>query len=586
MADDAGQRLDAAWRAAWPGALACWSRLTRLSDPIFVTERDAEKAEGLTGSFAMIRLSDHAVVVSLRLVERAGLQRFAKEILAHEIGHHVYCPADLSDHARLVARMRAGLPTKEQLAPFIANLYADLLINDRLQRANELDMAGVYRTLGGGSADALWTLYMRIYEILWAVESGQLAHRRAVTDAIEGDAQLGARLIRSYRREWLAGAGRFACLCLPYLLQDDGAEVRGLLAGLLDTVDAGADGVPDGLVEMDADEISGAIHPSEDAALAEDASSRPASPPAPGAEHRGSKGRKNEGQYRGPIEYRELLESLGTGLSPARIVARYYRERARPHLVRFPSRRSPDVREPVLEGLEPWDFGQPLSRADWFESVITSPVVIPGVTTVARHVGEAPGPEPAEVPLDLYVGIDCSGSMPDPATQLSYPVLAGTILALSALRAGARVKVVLSGESPGRAVSTRGFVRDEDEVLDVLTEYLGTGYAFGIHRLRDTFGDPAEPSKAPTHVVILTDQDIFSMLDGEHAGELGWDIARDALHTARGGGTFVLHMPPSWRSDNVERMVDMGYHVHRIHDWSELVAFARAFGRATYEEAR
>ena len=29
---------------------------------------------------------------------------------------------------------------------------------------------------------------------------------------------LGARLIRSYARDWLDGSGKFAALCLPYLL--------------------------------------------------------------------------------------------------------------------------------------------------------------------------------------------------------------------------------------------------------------------------------------------------------------------------------------------------------------------------------
>ena len=71
--------------------------------------------------------------------------------------------------------MRVGLPTKEHLAPFIANLYSDLLINDRLQRSAGLDISGVYLRLGSESRDRLWTLYMRTYELLWKLERGQLA---------------------------------------------------------------------------------------------------------------------------------------------------------------------------------------------------------------------------------------------------------------------------------------------------------------------------------------------------------------------------------------------------------------------------
>src|SRR5262249_4762601 len=149
-------------------------------------------------------------------------------------------------------------------------------------------------------------------------------------------------------------------------------------------------------------------------------------------------------------------------------------ERALPHLVRFPSRRAPRSVEPLPEGLDAWDAGSPLERVDWVETVVRSPHVVPGVTTVQRTYGESPGREPKRTPVDLYVGIDCSGSMPNPRLRTSYPAIAGAIVSLSALRAGARVKVVLSGE-PGQTFSMPDFRRDEREILDVLTRYLGTG---------------------------------------------------------------------------------------------------------------
>ena len=134
-----------AWAAQWPPALSLWSKFTRLNEPRWCfTDAEAE-AEGLTQSFAMIRLADQAVVVNLSMIEAMHLERFALEILAHEIGHHVYAPADLSDYARMIAHMRWGLPTKEHLAGFISNLYTDLLINDRLQRSAGLETGSTRR---------------------------------------------------------------------------------------------------------------------------------------------------------------------------------------------------------------------------------------------------------------------------------------------------------------------------------------------------------------------------------------------------------------------------------------------------------
>jgi hypothetical protein len=81
-----------AWRAKWPGALACWSRYVQLSEPRWCLNASDEKREHLQGSFAMIRLVDHAVVISLSQVRNQGLDEFSIEIMAHEIGHHVYTP--------------------------------------------------------------------------------------------------------------------------------------------------------------------------------------------------------------------------------------------------------------------------------------------------------------------------------------------------------------------------------------------------------------------------------------------------------------------------------------------------------------
>src|SRR5205814_5336109 len=88
---------------------------------------------------------------------------------------------------------------------------------------------------------------------------------------LEGDTQLGARLIRSYAREWLDGAGRFAALLLPYLLEDSGQDVDRLLRGWLDTRGAGtcAGEPPAGLAEVEEDEALGALHPSLDPELSE-----------------------------------------------------------------------------------------------------------------------------------------------------------------------------------------------------------------------------------------------------------------------------------------------------------------------------
>lgn len=600
------------WDAAWPEALACWSRFVKLSSPRWCLTEADEEQEGLTSSFAMIRLTDHAVVVSLRQVRDQGLQDHAREILAHEVGHHVLAPADLRDNARLLARVRRGLPGREDYGPLVANLYTDLLINDRLQRDHGLDMAGVYTILDKGEpAGTLWSLCMRICEILWSLPRQSLCHKGAFAGLgggpsagkagkggkggkkkaasapnmnPEGDASLGARLARTYARDWLAGAGRFAALCLPYLMRD--TEKGEAMAVWLDALAPGAGGeIPDGLTGVDADELEGALHPALDAELTglSDMGEEEGEDARTGAEGAGGRARQGGGdkEHRTPQEYRELMKGLGVELPPEEMVAAYYRERALPHLVPYPSRTVRQAADPLPEGLAAWDAGDELSTLDWMESLVRSPYVIPGVTTVQRDYGQSQGNDPEKRPVDFYLGVDCSGSMINPAVNLSYPVLAGAVITLSALRAGARAMITLSGE-PGEYSQTDGFIRDEKTLLRVLTGYLGTGYAFGILRLKQNFLD-VEPSRfrdRPAHIMLVTDSDIFTMLNEVPDG---WGIAAQALEWAGGGGTMVLHMPYRQSHEaGQERLKEQGWDVHLLSTWEDLVRFARAFSRRTY----
>ncbi|HZZ79329.1 MAG TPA: hypothetical protein VFE62_12475 [Gemmataceae bacterium] len=582
----AGDNLLAEWTAQWPAALACWSRFVQLHEPTWCVTEAEETSAQLSDSFAMIRLVDHTIVISLRQIETKGLQAFGREILAHEIGHHVYCPADLTDNARMLARMRVGLPTKEHLAPFIANLYSDLLINDRLQRSAGLNISGVYLQIGSKCRDRLWTLYMRTYELLWKLDRGALA-KGDIDTRLNQDAQLGARLIRSYSKDWLDGSGRFAALCLPYLLEDEAARMQKLMAIWSDTRSAGQGGIPDGLTEIDDDERSGAIHPADDPDLsgidAQEASERSSKVKAR------ETGKKSAKDYRQPIDYAEILKAAGANIDPAEITARYYRERAIPHLIRFPVRKLPQATDPLPEGLDVWDVGTPLEQIDWLGTLLSSPHVIPGVTTRQRQIGASPGNDPETMSVDLYLGVDCSGSMGNPADHLSYPVLAGAIIALSALRVGSRVKVVLSGE-PGRSLSTAGFERNASTVLKTLTSYLGTGFSFGIHRLAETFESPATrngQAKRPVHILIVSDNDMFSMLDSTADRRQGWDVAAEAVKRAGGGATFVLELPDGLRNDYSSKYLDrihaMGWSTAIVSSMDELVEFARQFSRGKFE---
>ena len=313
----------------------------------------------------------------------------------------------------------------------IANLYEDLLINDRLQRSCGLDMAGVYQKIDNHSTDKLWTLYMRMYEILWKLDRGSLAHGD-IDARLDTDAQLGARLIRSYAKQWLDGAGRFAVFACPICRRMTCKKCSE--TSRLGTTPIVRRRRPARRAHDDRRRRTARAPfippktptcPASDDAADDNAQARRRNPTkVPG-------GRKSQKLHRDPFEYTNIMKAMGVNLDSEQIIARYYRERAMPHLVRFPVRETPHAIDPLPEGLDVWEVGAPSEDIDWVGTLRTSPVVIPGVTTQQRLYGESPGANAQREPIDLYLGVDCSGSMSNPAISLSYPVLAGTIIALS-----------------------------------------------------------------------------------------------------------------------------------------------------------
>jgi len=587
MSSAAQQTVLANWRAAWPQALADWSRFTRLQDPRLCDTSVEAAKEGLSGSFAMIRLADQRVVIDLPQVLRLGLQDHAREILAHEIGHHVLAPATATDHARLLARIRRALPTLEAHAPMVANLYTDLLINDRLQRQCGLRMAEIYQRLASvaSGSSPLWQLYMGIYEQLWQQPAGSMGGPAVEDAGLRGDAWLGARVIRTYAGEWMEGAGRFSALLLPHLLETV-SDAR--VDALMDTRHAGRGSQPVGLDRLEDDELAPVLHPALDPRITgedEPGTDDVVSAPAPAASTPG------HGQTREPFEYGEILRAAGLDMDPQQFAVRYYRERALPHLIRFPVSPQPQSQELELEGLEPWEPGDALDAVDWLQTLMQSPTVVPGVTTVQRVMGPAPGNEPGNEPIDLDLYVDSSGSMPDPQQVTSWLTLAGAVIALSALRAGARVQATLwSGKQ--QCLHTDGFVRDEDDILKVLVGYFGGATAFPIHRLRSTYAQRPAGARA-VHILHISDDGITTMFEQDERGNSGWDVAAQALRAARAGGTMALNLysplpatlagAKGWTADLL-RAREQGWDIHVVRDMADLLAFARDFSQRHYQQ--
>ncbi|HNF25541.1 MAG TPA: VWA domain-containing protein [Leptospiraceae bacterium] len=564
------------WNEKWEDALALWSRFTKLKDPFYFTGESGKKknktSEDYSDTLAMILLDEHKVVINTKLVFHYGLEDFPMEILGHEIGHHVYCPGDLTGHGRMLGRVGKALADQKQHAPFISNLYSDLMINNRLKQNHGLRMEEVYKKLNQKKQDSLWQLYMRTYEILWALESETLAF--GVSEkTIEADAQLCNRIIRSYAEDWLFGAGKFAAICYNYLVENKAGMCMKCSGVLMDTKGAGAGAeIPDGIMDIDSDEQDSITHPLMENERKSDTGGS------------GDMKGPSSGQFREPFEIGQILSDMGIKYDAVDLTIRYYKERAIPYLVPFPVKDIALAGEPIMEGTDLWDVSSPMENINWFQSALKSPVPIPGYTLVEDFFGMDTGREKTKEPVDLDIYVDCSGSMPNPGYNISYLALAGTIICISALRVGARVQATL-WSGTGEYHTTKGFIRDEKEILKIVTGYIGGATAFPLNLLRKTYLESYKHDRK-SHILHISDEGIDTMLDKDEKGGKGTEITEESLKNAGGGGTMVLNLySPAESNAKLKKIAKMGYKIHRVNDWESLVKFAYEFSKEKYTEA-
>jgi hypothetical protein len=621
-------------RLAWQAAQKLWG--VELHDPVL-------KPNAKAPSFAWFTFPPQ-VTFDLPLAESLGVGGFLESIFAHEIGHHALSPSTRLTNLKIAHQLARALaatdasriPNVQDEVHRLSNLWSDLLINVRvaeLQRRRDgqaapPEMVRMWTVLGwNGTADRLWWVVLRAYEILWVLAAGTLCtaeppvepvdpaeekrrkredysatlHRTIVLDKLKAagnqrrvdeqvaefaaqdaarnvqrefnalaatnpslDAGLLAETVRTFGDDPVSGALRFGMLLAPYLVGPDAAtkpsrSVR--RAGLCDG-EAGAGPATAGeLVAVlgDARLQDAPEHPAVIKARGLGAgASVTAKNPSP-AVASGQVPHDASGQGYGLARTLELYRDSGAN----DVIAAWYQTRARGYVRPLLQRATtpPPAGTDIPGPLESWDLGDDLTDLDWAASMAQSPTIVPGVTTRRREYLPDGPPEAAEsLDLDLY--IDSSGSMQSPMRE-SPAVLAGTILILSVLRGGGRVRVT-SFSAAGQVAGGTRFTRDRLEALRDLTTYFGGGTVFPLDLYGGRYRGLARPSATVRrHVVVLSDEGLLSMF-----GTGQPQFAEVAARVRRGLDTATLVLQDSRRSvagpaaaagydvEYIERMTD------------------------------
>lgn len=564
--------VDETVRAAWERALSLWG--VRLNDPIVLPGAHAKAGAPAWFTFPP------SVSIDPDYLAGRGLADELWSMLAHEVGHHVLAPSTRIDGLKVRHQMARALAAVSTRAPapsdigLLANLWNDLLVNTRvaqLQRA-EADAAGepgiirlgrVLYPAPAGSADRLWWVYCRAYEILWRLPAGTLcavdappapppavAHeqlppldtiaerhrekerilreRKAESARIAAelagarttnpvvDAALVADAVRTFGADPVSGAVRFGVIAAPYIAerQDAAREVPTVGGAGCAADEKGPSAEELGRILAD-QRLRGDLpaHPGAAEAVEpdDDASSQPG-------------------------QRLDVARTLGlySDLDQAEVLAAWYRteaaSRVRPYTRRAPAQPAGGLPGP----LELWETGDAIGDIDW-AATLRGGRVIPGVTTRRRsELDDDPVVRETSIEIDLY--IDSSGSMRNPRAG-SPAVLAGTILALSVLRGGGRVRVT-SFSAAGQVAGMERASRDPAEIVGALCVFFGGGTSFPLDLYDSRYAAlPRATEEVQRHVVVLSDDGLVSMFGVGNEPFAG--VAR-AVREKLTTGTLVL----------------------------------------------
>jgi hypothetical protein len=407
------------------------------------------------------------------LAEHLPALTVVEALLDHGISHYTRCPWDLTTQLQLYATAKAVLHRKS-LAKLATDAFIDVVANTYCVKELHTPLPEIYRHLGGGALEgALAALYTQI----WGVE----VHGSADPDMV----RRLARIPYLNRQQWPQSLRRFVQLLQP-LLEEESRHQRQSAPAL----------GHHSLESYTSEEVMQGLQAF--AAQVEDMQ-----------------------QFCDTIrDFADELAALGYGAGgdagrgrgkslDAEVL--YYMQLAQRH--RLPVRGVPMVETGTLEPYShtPWEVSKPVQDIDVWTSFGK---FLPGLSqTWTRRQGRIVG-QRESIP-DCLIGLDSSGSMPNPRRQLSYATLGAGCAAEAYLRRQASVAVYNFSDARAGGETFLPFTADRQAIYQELCVYHGGGTSLsmrGLEGLRCTGTDTVPDLLLITDMQITNFEDVVAYL--------------------------------------------------------------------------
>ncbi|HAR64453.1 MAG: hypothetical protein DKM50_00805 [Candidatus Margulisiibacteriota bacterium] len=558
-----------------------WNEIKKWIENEIDTNRDPKKTTVTRNLLGGIAEQVNSGTIS---IEKAGFQVYMIMLMGHEIGHHKWIPYDLKTLILIVDSVYKVTEDQDKAA-YIANVYEDLVINDRLFSERGVPMHLLYEKMTDEKSNIspFWQLYMRTCELLWQqsiLPEGKKevltfsedlfkAQSTDISPELECDAALLVKIIRdSQPRNYIIKAKEAAEIINKYYDPQENSNPS----------------------PLDSDMSSG-NKKSSAGAVAKDAAKKAAE-----GMSRKQEGENGYGAVRELPEYQGLMRRMNLADDTIEATIMYYLDLASPYAVQFPSVPRWHGAE-VMEGVAGWDPSQdPIERLDLPLS-LQQGIIIPGYTTLQREYVEGLDTKETIEPPDLLIYTDASGSMTNPNKKLSPLTLAGTIAVESALNSSKQVRAC-NYETQQNYVAMDGMSDNRNEIMKYLLNYNPRqgSTEFPFQDLVEAYDNY---NNEPVHLVVISDGDFLSDLRANIEGKTGLQILEEMLLSRKGGGTLFLNSDTNgiitafkdFAYEKIEisnkltkiYIPDLKLTIYPVQHWNGLEAAAADMSQATYD---
>jgi len=430
----------------------------------------------------------------------------------HEIAHYVYCPYDNLTNLRLLASAIKGGVSKNY-APMIVNIFSDLLIDNRTHKKfNDLMDWELRITAEQALQDnkknqisKLWKLLVRCYEILWNIS---IMPKTMISDDLNKLAVKTCDIIlKNYEDEslWEKKVQKIAKI-LKHLLKEECS-----LANTVEDIE-GKSRTKNGnnyenpfSIPNDVLETFGDISEVKNIDMIKSGDSGNKKSRGPGEISDIENAAEEIAQDIDCKTFLDVLNLYGMNSLNEKLGI-WYRSRAK-NLLRFNFFESkPSGAIPIYP--ETWRIGDPLEELDPVQTLLTSPTIIPNITTRKWSHQDGPSQRISKELPDMMIVIDSSGSM---EWNFKRKKISGRYH-VSLLAAFAALHYVINHGSHVSAINFSNRVIKTNwtnnfyEIEQTLLKYIGQGTTLPTR----TMLQMAKTADRPSLIILISDLELYN----------------------------------------------------------------------------